>query len=164
MARRMFIPQVTFEVVRSPLLVKKKPLLVKSRAMQAMKIRKTTDVVALARDLLPDDGREHFGVLLCDTMNHVLGYFVVGIGGVGNVLASIREIIGAALRTPGCSSFICVHNHPSGEVKPSEHDKHLTKDVASAAKLFELRFHDHVIIGSGTETFYSFDEKGEIKR
>lgn len=147
------IPTVTFLTMRSTASRKRR-----------IKISKPKKAAAMGRALIPDDGREHFGVLLLTTANTVLGWHVIGIGGVDRVTSSLREIFGAALRTPGCASILCVHNHPSGDVKPSKHDTKLTRDLAKAAKLLDIRLHDHVIIGNGTEQFYSFDSMGGITR
>ena len=57
----------------------------------------------------------------------------------------------------GCDAFVIVHNHPSEDPKPSEHDVRLTRDISSVARLIGLRFNDHIIIG-GLD-YYSFRQR-----
>ncbi len=118
------VPHITFSVVRHGV-------------SRLRPITKTAHAVKIGRALIPDDGREHFAVVLLSSLNHVLGWHQVGIGGVSSVLSSSREIFGAALRTPGCAAIIAVHSHPSGDPKPSKHDQRLTRDLARAAKLMD---------------------------
>ena len=72
----------------------------------------------------------------------------------------IREILLTALRYQS-PAIILAHNHPSGNIEPSEADKILTKDLVTAARAMELRIFDHVIIGENT--YYSFADKGLIE-
>jgi DNA repair protein RadC len=120
-------------------------------------------VARLARTLIPDDGREHFGVFLLDSALNVLGYHEVGVGSATQAPASPREIFGAALPIPGCTGIICVHNHPSGVSTPSKCDRALTRDLVRAGKLLDLRMHDHIVVGNGTSGFYSFDDAGLLR-
>ena len=58
-------------------------------------------------------------------------------------------------------AFILVHNHPSGDAKPSEADLQITKRVAAAAQILQIHFLDHVIVGqamAGGRGFFSFQE------
>lgn len=153
------IPVMTFHVRRS--MPKDSPWVTAEPVW--VTISKPFEAATIGQILIPDDGREHFGVLLLNSQNHVLGWHVVGIGGVASVMSSPREIFGAALRTPGCSTILCVHNHPSGDVTPSKHDEQITRQLMKGAKILDIRLHDHVIIGNGTRLFHSFASKGIIK-
>ena len=115
-------------------------------------------VAALARDLIADDGREHFLVLLLGSALNVIGYHEVGVGTADCVLSMPRDIFGAALRTPGCVGLIAVHNHPSGKVRPSRSDRVLTRCLIKASKLLLVALHDHVIFSHGNGDYYSFDD------
>jgi DNA repair protein RadC len=57
-----------------------------------------------------------------------------------------------------------VHNHPSGDARPSKHDTAITREIAKAAKLLDIKLHDCIITGDGSGTHYSFDVAGRIKR
>lgn len=87
-------------------------------------------MASISRCVIPDDGREHFGVLLLSSALYLLGYHEVGIGTADAVLSMVRDIFGAALRVPGCVGMIAVHNHPSGRLRPSSTDLVLTRKPA----------------------------------
>jgi len=120
-------------------------------------------VAALARDLIAADGREHFLVLLLDSGLHMIAYHEVGVGSADRVLSMARDVFGAALRVPACVGIIAVHNHPSGNVKPSRSDVLLTRDLVRAGSLLNIRLHDNVVISHVNGGYYSFDDRGKIK-
>ena len=72
----------------------------------------------------------------------------------------IRDILQFAIQYHA-PAMIVAHNHPSGNVEPSEADKILTKDLVTAARAMEIRIFDHVIIGENT--YYSFADDGLIE-
>ena len=80
-------------------------------------------------------------------------------GGMTHVIVDPRLIMMGAL---GCmaTAIILSHNHPSGNPRPSEDDRQLTKKLTAACKLMDISFIDHIIIGSGC--FYSFRDHGEM--
>ena len=84
--------------------------------------------------------------MMFDTRNHLLGEECLSKGTVRSTVLSVREIFLAALRYRAVQ-FVLVHNHPSGDPTPSEDDLTLTKNVAEAGTLMEIRLLDHIIIG-----------------
>lgn len=92
-------------------------------------------VAAIARDLIPDDGREHFMIILLDSALQVIGYHEVGVGSTDRVVSMGRDIFGAAIRVPGCVGIFAIHNHPSGDVQPSRNDLVLTRALVRASSL-----------------------------
>src|SRR5215471_12382022 len=76
-------------------------------------------VATLARELIPDDAREHFGVFLLNARNGLIAYHKVSTGTLSASLVHPREVFGPALRVMGVASLILVHNHPSGDPEPS---------------------------------------------
>jgi DNA repair protein RadC len=72
-----------------------------------------------------------------------------------------REVLGPALRE-GAASLILVHNHPSGDPTPSLEDLRLTRQLVEAAQLLDLRLHDHLIIGNGTEEWVSLAQRSPL--
>src|SRR5262245_11006785 len=72
-----------------------------------------------ALDVIPDDAREHVGVVMVDTRLHFVAHHEVSVGTLNHSLASPREVFGPALRTMGVAAIIMVHNHPSGDPAPS---------------------------------------------
>lgn len=92
------------------------------------------------------------------------GTSVVSIGTVNESSAHPREILRPVI-TRGAYGFVLVHNHPSGDPSPSRADLIITKRLLEAARLMQVEFLDHVIIGQmspGRNPFYSFREAGVI--
>src|SRR5947208_13766923 len=120
-------------------------------------------VVDLARDLLHDydDDKEHFWVILLNAQNHYLLAHLVSTGTQSSTLVHPREVLGPALRE-GAASLILIHNHPSGDPTPSREDTRLTRQTADAAQLVDLRVHDHIIVGNGTERWVSLAQRGAL--
>jgi DNA repair protein RadC len=118
-------------------------------------------VVDVARDLLRDhdDDKEHFWVVLLNAQNHYLMAHLVSTGTQSATLVHPREVLGPALRE-GASALILIHNHPSGDPTPSKEDTRLTRQLVDAARLMDLRIHDHVIIGNGSGAWMSFAARG----
>jgi len=123
-------------------------------------VKSSADVVDLLIPLMRDLKKEHFKVLLLDKGNHVSEVIDIDVGTVDRVNPSVREILMTALKFQS-PSMIIAHNHPSGNIKPSEEDKRLTKDLIKAALAMELRIFDHVIIGENS--YFSFADDGLIE-
>ncbi|MEK4730050.1 RadC family protein [Paenibacillus sp. FSL L8-0641] len=103
--------------------------------------------------------KEHFICLLLNTKNRVIYKEIVSIGSLNSTVIHPREVFSAAIRH--CSaSIVCVHNHPSGDPKPSEEDIMATKRLAKAGDIIGIDILDHVIIGEST--FYSIKEHGHF--
>lgn len=105
------------------------------------------------------DHREKIVALFTDRSNRVISWITLGIGGIDATVADVRIVLQAALLC-NASGIILSHNHPSGNTQPSESDKKMTAKVNAAAKLFDLRLLDHVIITSFD--YYSFADAGQI--
>jgi DNA repair protein RadC len=111
--------------------------------------RTLIDYLALEMAHLP---AERLRVLFLDCANRLLGQKDFE-GSVGEVPIYPREIVRRSLEL-GASAIILAHNHPSGDPSPSEADIRGTRRVAEALRIFEIRLHDHLIIGkSGWSSF-----------
>jgi len=109
------------------------------------------------KDLI--DYIEEFKILLLNTANKVIGCLGISKGGFRNTIADPRVIFAAALT--GCaSSIILAHNHPSGNLKPSDQDISLTNKLKNGGLLLDIMVVDHIIITS--EGYYSFADNGLI--
>lgn len=102
---------------------------------------------------------EQFKILLLNTANRVLGIFEVSTGGIAGTVADPKLIFMAALRA-NASAIILSHNHPSGNLQPSQQDQSLTRKIAEGGKLLDIRVLDHLIIT--TEGYYSFADEGVL--
>ena len=76
---------------------------------------------------------------------------------VAGTSVDIKLLFKSALEQTS-SAIILAHNHPSGQLQPSQADKHLTKKIIEAAGLFEIQISDHLIVSS--ETYFSFADEG----
>ena len=111
-------------------------------------------VAALARKLIPNDGREHFGVFLLDTRLRVLYYHEVTIGTINSAYVHPREVFGPALRVIGVDSVVLVHNHPTGDPTPSERDVELTHNLVRAGRIVDVLVADHIVIGNNIASMH----------
>ena len=111
---------------------------------------------------IPDDAKEHFGILLLDTRNGFVAHHEVSTGTLSASLVHPREVFAPAVRVMGVGSIVLFHNHPSGDPTPSGEDLRLTRQLVEGARLLDLRIHDHVILGDGTERFVSLAQTGAI--
>ncbi len=103
--------------------------------------------------------REYFKVLFLNSANDVLGYTQISEGGLSNTCVDVRIILQAALLT-NATSLILAHNHPSGNLKPSNEDRKMTESIKKAAELLQIRVVDHIIMSD--ENYYSFVDYGLI--
>ena len=129
-------------------------------ASQRQQVNRSSDVVDLLRLIWDENSIDHvesFYILLVNRANKVLGYKLLSQGGLSGTVVDPKIIFQAALLA-NASSVILAHNHPSGNVKPSESDIRITKKVIDAGKLLELQCLDHVIITS--DSFFSFSDEG----
>jgi len=103
--------------------------------------------------------QEEFKVLLLNRANHVLGIYNMSKGGVSGTIVDIKLLLASALKA-NASSILIAHNHPSGNLKPSEQDKRLTKKIKEGAKLLDVSLLDHLIVTKNG--FFSFSDDGKL--
>ena len=95
--------------------------------------------------------------MLLNRANKVLGIYPVSKGGVSGTLVDPKLIFSVALKC-NASSIILAHNHPSGNLFPSENDKELTQKLKSAGNFLDIKVLDHLIITP--EGYFSFADEG----
>jgi len=101
--------------------------------------------------------REIFFILFLNSKNSMLDYVIHTIGAVDSSAVYHREVIRSALINNASSIIVC-HNHPSGDPRPSEADKEITRILVNACEMVGIPVLDHVIIGK--EEHYSFEDEG----
>jgi DNA repair protein RadC len=112
-------------------------------------------LVNYCRTALAQEPREQFRTLFLDAKNQLLRDEVQAHGTVDHAPVYPREIVRRALEL-GAASLILVHNHPSGDPKPSAADLAITREIVAAAKLFQIVVHDHLVVGRhGVASFKS---------
>jgi DNA repair protein RadC len=102
---------------------------------------------------------EQFKILLTNRANKVLGILEVSTGGIAGTVADPKIIFVAALKG-GATGIILSHNHPSGNLNPSQADIDLTKKIKEGGRFLEIQLLDHIIMTS--ESYYSFADEGLI--
>lgn len=128
-----------------------------SEAIQKEKITSSKDVFEVAQSSLADLNYESFLLLLLNRANKVLKKIQISEGGVSGTVADPKKIFKIALEN-NASSIILAHNHPSGNVKPSHSDIHLTEKIKNGAEHLDISLLDHIIVGD--ESYYSFADEG----
>ncbi|WP_096153192.1 RadC family protein [Bacillus sp. FJAT-45066] len=103
--------------------------------------------------------QEHFVCLYLNTKNQVIHQQTVFIGSLNASIVHPREVFKEAFRR-SAASFICLHNHPSGDPSPSREDIEVTKRLNECGKLIGIELLDHLIIGD--QKFVSLKEKGYV--
>ena len=102
---------------------------------------------------------ESFCMMLLNNRKRVLGIVQLSTGGMTGVVADTKMVFGVALKACACS-IIVAHNHPGGDTAPSEADISVTRKLAAAGKLLDLKLDDHLIVT--TEGYFSFAEQGYL--
>lgn len=125
-----------------------------------MKMESPKEAASLAKMFLGDVDRECIVVCATDTKMKPVHIQLVGMGAINHCPVSIPELFKAALLS-NAANILLFHNHPSGDVTPSEEDIQLTKRVVEAGKLLGIPLLDHIILGEENH-FYSFRESGRI--
>ncbi|MBN1351273.1 DNA repair protein RadC [candidate division KSB1 bacterium] len=121
------------------------------------RITSSEDVYHLMKPHLRDSAREVFRILLLNSRNHLILDKTVFEGSLTESLVSPREIVKDAVNN-SAASVIFVHNHPSGDPKPSNEDKQVTARLRMACDLVGIKVVDHLIIGK--DSYFSFSDSG----
>ena len=117
------------------------------------------DVFKLVKSKILHYAKEHFMVLSFDSRNRFLGMDTISIGTLNANLVHPRETFESAIRRHA-AQVVLAHNHPSGELEPSEDDLEITKRLVEAGKILGIELLDHVIITK--DGFLSFKDKNLI--
>ena len=103
---------------------------------------------------------EHFIMLCLNQRNLMTGYYRISSGGISGTVVDPKVIFLYALNTIGTTSLILCHNHPSGNINPSEADIVMTTKIINAGKLLEIKILDHIILTN--DKYLSFSDEGMI--
>jgi len=129
-------------------------------ASQRRKITSSRDANDLLKENWNHDTLEHseeFKVLLLNLSNAVLGIIAVSKGGISGTITDVSIILQAALKSNASGIIVC-HNHPSGNLNPSESDTKITQKIKEAGNIMDIQLLDHLIIND--EDYYSFADNG----
>jgi DNA repair protein RadC len=127
--------------------------------IEAAKIRSSNDVYTIFNPLLGDLTHEEFWLLYLNRSNKILSRHKLSQGGISGTITDVRLIIKKALELLASSIIIC-HNHPSGNLDPSEADNRITQKIKEAAACFDINLLDHVIVTDNG--YYSYADSGSL--
>ena len=120
-------------------------------------IKCSKDIHNLLSPYLEDLPHEEFWVVYLNRSNKVIGKMKLSQGGISGTVTDIRVILKKALEYLASGMIVC-HNHPSGNMQPSESDTKITQKIKEAGSLLDVQLLDHIIIGN--QEFYSFADSG----
>lgn len=124
---------------------------------EKVQVKSSEDIYNQCRDLAMLNV-EHFDILLLNQAFRVIKRVNISTGGIDNTAVDVRLIMKHCLLN-NATVLACVHNHPSGSLKPSKEDEDITSKIKKAGELLNIRLLDHVIIG---DTYYSFHDNGKL--
>lgn len=123
------------------------------------KINSNEDVFNLMKNKFIDTKREHFYAILLDTKNVIISKELISTGDLNSSIVNPRECFVSAVRK-SANSVIFVHNHPSGNPKPSNNDIMITERLVQAGEILAINVLDHIIIGN--DKYFSFRKENII--
>lgn len=125
----------------------------------AVSVRSSSDIYNMMRPLVGDLANEEFWIIALSQSSRIIERKRISVGGIDQTSVDIRLIMRILIEV-GATQFVAVHNHPSGNSRPSNEDMRLTDSLKSAARLFHIRMMDHVIVTD--DGYYSFCDDGMI--
>ena len=120
-------------------------------------IKSSNDIAEYLKVILKDYAYEVFAVMFLNRANKINHFEIISKGGITGTVADPRIILKKALEEDATAIILC-HNHPSGNLKPSKADEELTLKIKEAAKYFDIRVMDHIIVSE--DGYYSFADEG----
>lgn len=130
-----------------------------SETIDKVKITSSNVAYQLLQKRLSDLPHEEFWILILNRANQVIKEENISKGGISGTVVDIRLICKSAIEN-NASGIVIAHNHPSGQVNPSDQDKTITKKLKDALKIFGITLLDHLIIGD--RNYYSFADEGQV--
>jgi DNA repair protein RadC len=128
-----------------------------SSSLERAVVASSRDIAQYLQAVLKDYRHEVFAVIFLNRANKVRHFEIVSEGGITGTVADPRIILKKALEEDAVSIILC-HNHPSGSLKPSRADEDLTARIKEAARFFDIRVVDHIIVSENG--YYSFADEG----
>jgi DNA repair protein RadC len=127
----------------------------RAEAKQRPVVSSWSALISYCRTAMAHEPREQFRVLFLDVKNQLIADEVMNEGTVDHAPVYPREIARRALEL-SAAAVILVHNHPSGDPKPSAQDVAITREIVAATEAVSVKVHDHLVIGrKGAESFKS---------
>lgn len=126
-------------------------------ALDLIKISSSNSVFEVLQPIIGELNHEEFWILYLNNANKIIEKFQISKGGITGTLVDVRVTLRKALEL-GAVSLILAHNHPSGNLNPSESDKQLTQKLKIAAESLDIKILDHLIVTE--KSYFSFADEG----
>ncbi len=120
-------------------------------------IKCSKDVADIFQPLLSDLPHEEFWILFLNRSNKVINRMKLSQGGISGTVTDVRMVMKKAIEYLASGIIVC-HNHPSGNLNPSESDSKITQKIKEAGNLMDIPLLDHLIISD--KDYYSFADNG----
>ncbi len=133
--------------------------MMKQELMEKPVLNNWTRLMDYCHMTMAHEKKEHFRILFLNKKNELIADEIQGSGTVDHTPAYPREIMKRSLEL-GATALILMHNHPSGDPKPSQADIDMTNAIIEAARPFDITIHDHIIIAR--KGYTSFRNEGLI--
>jgi DNA repair protein RadC len=131
-----------------------------SEVIVKQKITRSREAYDIFRSAMENRPYEEFWIILLNKANRIIRQSCISEGGVSGTVVDPKKIFKIALDHRS-SSIILGHNHPSGEVRPSEADDRITRKICDAGQLLDVTVLDHLIIGE--DLYYSYADDGKMQ-
>jgi DNA repair protein RadC len=132
----------------------------KLKSSERIKITDSTDANNVLRNIFHSlEHVEYFYIICLDRANQVLGFHQVSKGGLSGTVTDVRVIFQVAIKS-NSSGIILAHNHPSGNLQPSDADLKITEKIKKAGSLLDIKVLDHLILSE--ESYLSMADESLI--
>jgi DNA repair protein RadC len=133
----------------------------KVKASERLQVKCSKDAFDIFMENWDPDSIEHieeFKLMLMTRSNKVLGIASISKGGISGTVTDVRIILQFAIKANASGIIIC-HNHPSGNLQPSESDTKITHKIKEAGNIMDIQLLDHLILNMDG-SYYSFADEG----
>ena len=131
-----------------------------SEAMELPQISNSRDAFKILSPMVMDLAHEEFWILALNRANKVIGKVCISVGGLSGTLVDTKKLFQKALEFERVNALILCHNHPSGNLCPSESDIALTKKIIASGNMLDIKILDHLIISG--HKYLSFVDEGLV--
>lgn len=126
-------------------------------AFYGKRLLQPSSVASIATEIIGNSAQEIVLAIFSDVKGDCVGVFEVSRGGFDRSTVDFRVLFTAALKLQTSSIFLA-HNHPSGNINPSNEDRDITSKIKKACELLGFEFRDHIIVSG--EDYFSFRQEG----
>ena len=124
---------------------------------EKISIKSSAEAFAVFFPHLSDLRTEEFWVIFLNQKNQIIYKSQISKGGITGTIVDVRVLFKMALEHYA-TSIIVAHNHPTGNLKPSDADLKITRNIKNAGEILDIKLADHLIIGENA--FFSFQDEG----